>query len=75
MSYLSDVTNIAIRKVSNTILINISQAFYDALVEYDREQANRIINTSLDPYFDKKNLGAFMEMLDDKGDSLTKIQT
>ena len=75
MSYLEDVTDIAVRMIAHAPIVRIHQAFYNALVEYDREQANRITNTGLDPFYNQKNLGAFLEMLRNKGNSLTKIQS
>ena len=75
MSYIGDVSKMAIRNQFKLPALRISQAYYNALYEYDREQANRITDTSLDPYYDKKNMGAFMEMLVNQGNSLTKVQT
>ena len=73
MSYLEDVTEIASRKMMEHSVVRVGQAYYNALYEYDREQANRINGTSLDPFNDSRQLGAFLEMLRNKGNSI--IQT
>ena len=75
MSYLNDVAKLAHDQIVKYPTLRIGQAYYNALYNYDREQANRITNTSLDPFNDYKNMGAFMEMLLNKGNSLTKIQS
>ena len=72
MSYIFDVTKIALEMQQKYPVLRVGQAYYNALYEYDPEQANRIEGTLLDPFYHKLNMGGFMEMLVNKGNSLTK---
>jgi hypothetical protein len=73
MSYFSDVNKIA-EQMCRMSFVRVGEAYYNALYQYDPEQANRVEGSTLDPFYHKENLGAFLEMLRNKGDSLT-IQT
>ena len=75
MSYLSDVNKIAEKLMEKDSNLRIGYAYSKAIYIYDNEQYNRIIWTSLDPLYKIENLGRFLTMLADKGDSLTKVQT
>lgn len=74
MSYITDVARNGNRLMRENPKLRTGQAYFNALYAYDREQANRITNTSLDPFYSEDNFERFMVMLGDKGDSITKIQ-
>lgn len=73
MSYITDVARNGNRLMRENPALRTGQAYFNALYNYDPEQANRIEGTCLDPYYHEDNFESFMEMLGCKGDSI--IQT